>query len=207
MECRKVEEHYCRKVGRRIPKVVYEIHVVDVGSCSSHQTLRFALLASNTWLLLPLGILVWSVLHLLLMFVVTLLMLANVIFLLSGEFFLFCILLPLYFPYAALWDVVVLVIDILLCIFVTIRVFVSSEATPGTAIKVAYERIGGIRLFGSVRRLIEMGRPWFGHPFRDTFELGFQDCWDTRRNPNPFGLQMMRLASEEIVPRYDVICS
>ncbi|KAG0600946.1 hypothetical protein M758_11G072900 [Ceratodon purpureus] len=206
MECRKVEKHYCRKVGRRIPKVQCEIHVAVVGSCSLHQTLRFALLASNSWLLLPLGILVWSVLHLLLMFVVTLLMLAYVIFLLCIEILFYFVFLPLYFFFAALLDVVVLVIDTLRCIFVTIRVFVSSEATPGTATKVAYERIGGIRLFGSVRTVIERGRTWFGHPFKTTF-LGFQECWDTRRTLDPFGLQMTNMACEEIVPRYDVICS
>ncbi|KAG0587039.1 hypothetical protein KC19_2G136200 [Ceratodon purpureus] len=216
MECRKVQEQAWDE---------REVHVVVVGSSSSYQSLRFALLASR-WLPLPLGILVWSALHLLLLFVETLILLVLVVFLLYNDFMFHFYLIPVLFIFVALWDIVVLIMDTLRCIYVTIRVIASGEATPGTATKVALERIGGIRLFRCVRTVAEYrsnerdGRRWL-IPFLITILL-IQECWSGRIEPGVarepvmdpeeprqpregfLKLRLKRLC-EEIMPHFDVV--
>ncbi|KAG0587043.1 hypothetical protein KC19_2G136600 [Ceratodon purpureus] len=215
MECRKV-------LVEQASWDEYEVHVV-VGSSSLYQTLRFALLASS-WLPLLLGILVWSVVHLLLVVVTILMLLACVIFLLYLDILIHFFLIPLIYFTVALWDVVVLIMDTLRCIFVTIRVIVSCEATPGTATKVAYERIGGIRLFRRVRIVEDRSNERNGRrliiPFMIAVHM-FEEFWSgpnergeaqepgmgpgrPRQRDEPLKLQFKRWC-EEIVPRYDVV--
>jgi hypothetical protein len=76
-----------------------EVHVVGASS-SFYENLRFAMLASS-WLPLPLGILVWSALHLLLVLSVTLLFILVVALLVYVDiclhfFVLFCLFLVLF---------------------------------------------------------------------------------------------------------------
>ncbi|KAG0589980.1 hypothetical protein KC19_1G061200 [Ceratodon purpureus] len=201
----------CRKVQEQASSDEYEVHVVVVGSSSSYQSLRFALLASS-WLPLRLGILVWSVVHLLLVVVS---ILACVIFMLCSNpcfIYMLCFIilyyffaLPLMFFINALRDIVVLIIDTLRFIFVTIRVIVSGEATPGTATKVAYERIGGIRLF---RRVIAfmIANHSVEELCRDPNERG--EAQEPGMGPaeprNTLEWQIKRWC-KEIVPHYDVV--
>ncbi|KAG0587046.1 hypothetical protein KC19_2G136800 [Ceratodon purpureus] len=214
MECRKVEEQALDE---------YEVHVAFEGRSSFHQNLRFALLASS-WL--P-GILVWSVLHLLLVFVATLFFILVVIYMLIMDIATQLVLVPMVYIFIALCDIVVLIVDTLRYIFVTIRVIVSCEATPGEATKFAYEHIGGIRLFRYVRFVVfeneGNGRIRWLMPFLLSVEI-IKDCCSgpsergEAREPGlgpgeprppreePFRLQLKRWC-EEIVPCYDVLLS
>ncbi|KAG0628892.1 hypothetical protein M758_1G060000 [Ceratodon purpureus] len=192
----------CRKVQEQASSDEYEVHVVVVGSSSSYQSLRFALLASS-WLPLLLGILVWSVVHLLLVVVS---ILACVIFMLCFIILCYFFALPLMFFVNALRDIVVLIIDTLRFIFVTIRFIVSGEATPGTATKVAYERIGGIRLFRRVIAFMIANYHSVEELCRDPNERG--EAQEPGMGPaeprNTLEWQFKRWC-KEIVPHYDVV--
>ncbi|KAG0587045.1 hypothetical protein KC19_2G136700 [Ceratodon purpureus] len=105
MECREVQDEY-------------EVHVAVVGSHTPlYLRIRFALLASS-WLPSPLGILAWSVLHVLLVVVVTLYFLSLVILLLIWDIVCHFFLVPVFFTIVALWDIVLLIT----VVFVKIKV-------------------------------------------------------------------------------------
>ncbi|KAG0562254.1 hypothetical protein KC19_9G130600 [Ceratodon purpureus] len=196
MECREVQDEY-------------EVHVAVVGSCTPlYLRLRFALLAS-TWLPSSLGALAWSVLHVLLVVVAALYFLSVVILILIWDIVLHFFLAPVFYSIVALWDIVVLIMDTLNCIFLTIRVTVSYERTPGET-KAAYTRLGPDWLFFNVRLFLfdtgfdDMSNRWL-IPFLYTFER-VQESWSgspcgcCQLHGEPLKLQMKRWCEEIVCP-------
>ncbi|KAG0626286.1 hypothetical protein M758_2G116900 [Ceratodon purpureus] len=186
MECREVQDEY-------------EVHVAAVGRSHTplYLRIRFALLASSR-LPSPLGILAWSVLHVLLVVVATLYFLSVVILMLIWDIVFHFFIVPVFFTILALWDIVLLII----VVFVKIRDTASCEPTPEPTEdrqSAAYSRLGRgppfyyFRIFLFYNEL-EEGSSNMLVPFRSTLE-SIHESWS-----GAWKLQLGRWCREIVWP-------